>query len=395
MKEAFFPGRDSWLEWRARGVGATDAALLAAARGLVEPAPWMEREAEQVLFWEKLGMGKAASMNAAMRRGLEMEEAVRAAVEADLGFIAPVYGEHEDRPWMRASFDGMTIDGEIVEIKAPNRRVVELARAGEVVGYYQPQLAHQAMVAWGDPAAWAGDERAHFCVWDNQTQEVIRVTWPSERLRGLAAAMLPILEEFWGRVERRIAPVGGAQWAGLATCLAEAKSEAALAEAAKERLRAAVADGYQPELFAIRHQKPRATRRVDWEAVVTDLGVDEAALEPFRRPKTWVVAGGVKDLPDVTAWTPELAEKEAIAAVTAEARLDELAAQAKELAQSLGRTLVGPWGLRVYERVGSIDYKAAAEQLGWPQEVIDTHTSETVTQATVALITKKKKLVEA
>lgn len=394
MKEVVFPDRAAWLEWRAQGVGATDAAQLAAARGLVEPAAWMEREAEQVLFWDKLGMGKPTPMNAAMRRGLEMEESIREAVEAELGFIAPVCGEREDRPWMRASFDGLTLDGELVEIKVPNRHVVELARAGEVVGYYQPQLAHQAMVAWGDPGNWTGKERLHFCVWDNQAQDVVRVTWPSERLRGLAAAMLPILEEFWGRVERRIAPVGGAQWAGLATRLAKAKSEVALAEAAKERLRGAVADGYQPELFAIRHQKPRATRRVDWEAVIADLGVDEAALEPFRRPKTWVVAGGVKDLPDVTAWTPDLAEKEAIAAATAEARLDELAAQAKDLAQSLGCTLVGPWGLRVYERVGSIDYKAAAEQLGWPQEVIDTHTSETVTQATVALIAKKKKLVE-
>jgi putative phage-type endonuclease len=390
MKELSFSFSDraAWLEWRAQGVGATDAAQLAAARGLVEPAPWMEREAEQILFWDKLGMGKSTSMNAAMRRGLELEESIREAVEAELGFIAPVCGEREDRQWMRASFDGLTLDGEIVEIKVPNRHVVELARAGDVVGYYQPQLAHQAMVAWGDPSAWTGDERLHFCVWDDQAQEVVRVTWASERLRPLAAAMLPILEEFWSHVERRIAPVGGEQWVDLAVSLAEARSAVALAEAAKERLRCAVAEGYQPKAFAVRHQKPRTIRRVDWEAVIGELGVDEAALEPYRRPSTWVVAGGVKELPDVTDWPPELAEKEAIAATAAEARLDELAAQAKAVAQSLGRTLVGPWGLRVYERAGRIDHKAAAEQLGWPQEVLDAHTTESVTQATVALINR-------
>jgi len=391
MKELSFSFSDraAWLEWRGQGVGATDAAQLAAARGLVEPAAWMEREAEQVLFWDKLGMGKSITMNAAMRRGVELEESIRSALEADLGFIAPVCGEREDRPWMRASFDGLTIDGDIVEIKVPNQKVVELARAGEVVGYYQPQLAHQAMVAWGDPQAWSGNERIHFCVWDDQVQEVVMVTWPSDRLRPLAAAMLPILDEFWDRVQRRIAPVGGAQWTGLATCLAEAKSEAALAEAAKERLRRAVAEeGYQPKAFAVRHQKPRTIRRVDWEAVIGDLGVDESALEPYRRPSTWVVAGGIKPLPDVTGWSPELAEREAAAATAAEARLDELAAQAKALAQSLGRTLVGPWGLCVYERAGAIDYKAAAEQLGWPQEVLDAHTTESVTQATVALINR-------
>jgi putative phage-type endonuclease len=395
MKEVLFSDRAAWLEWRAQGVGATDAAQLAAARGLVQPAAWMEREAEQALFWDKLGMGKATPMNAAMRRGVELEESIRQAVEADLGFIAPVCGEREDRPWMRASFDGITLDGEIVEIKVPNRHVVELARAGEVVGYYQPQLAHQAMVAWGDPHAWTGNERVHFCVWDSQVQEVVRLTWVSERLRPLAAAMLPVLEEFWGRVERRIAPVGGAQWTGLAACLAEAKSEAALAEAAKERLRRAVAEGYQPQVFAIRHQKPRATKRVDWEAVIGDLGVDESALEAYRRPSAWVVAGGIKPLPDVTDWTPELAEQEAIAALAAEARLEDLAAQAKALAQSLGRALVGPWGLRVYERSGAIDYKSAADQLGWPQEVIDAHTDERLSEASVALVAKKKKLATA
>jgi len=304
MKEISFNNQADWLEWRSQGIGATDAAQLAAARGLVEPAPWMEREAEQVLFWDKLGMGKSVSMNAAMRRGLEMEEAIRSAVEAELGFVAPVCGEREDRPWMRASLDGLTLDGEIVEIKVPSRHVVELARAGEVVGYYQPQLAHQAMVVWGDPDAWTGNERIHFCVWDDQAQGVVRVTWPSERLRALAAAMLPLLEEFWRHVERRIAPVGGGQWVSLATLLAEAKSTVALGEAAKERLRAAVAEGYQPRAFVVRHQKPRTIKRVDWQAVIGELGVDEAVLEPFRRPSAWVVSGGVNNLPDCTSWPP-------------------------------------------------------------------------------------------
>jgi len=390
MKEIFFSDRNRWLTWRNQGIGATDAAQLAAARGLVEPAAWMEREAEQTLFWEKIGLGKPPSVNAAMQRGLELEETIRAAIETELGFIAPVCGEREDRPWMRASFDGLTLDGEIVEIKVPNRHVVELARMGEVVGYYQPQLAHQAMVAWGDPDRWSGNERIHFCVWDDQAQEVVRVTWTSDRLRDLATALLPILEDFWGHVMRRVCPLGGKPWAELALDLAQAKRSFALAEAAKERLRAAVVEGYRPKAFTVR-QKPRTVRRVDWQAVITEIGVEEAALEPFRRPSVWVVSGGVvNDLPDVANWPPEMAEQEAISAMAAEARLDELSAKAKAMAQALGRTLIGPWGLRVYERAGPIDYKTAAEQLGWPQEIIEAHTSATVTQETVALIAKNK-----
>lgn len=390
-RERTFEGRQQWLAWRQGGIGSSDATILAATAGLVEPPKWVSPHDDQALYWDKLGRGKPKADTAAMRRGRDLEEDVRAMVERELGFIAPANLEREDAPFLRASFDGLTLDEAIVEIKVPNRTVIEMAAGGEVVGYYAAQLAHQFMVLHGHPEGWAGDELAHFVVYDHEQQRLHRVEVRSERLRGLALDLWKVEEAFWRHVQQREPLKGGKAWAQLAEAIVEVKRREQLAEQLRKRLRWFVEGGYEPQAFSVRHTKPSVRKRIDWAAVMAEARVDEARLAAFRSPPSWAVSLPPLPEPAEEAWLDaDEVERELLALDGLEDELEPLLLQARGMAADLKTTLVGPDGLTVAQRQGRVRYEEAAKALGLPQSLIDAHTSMTATEGGITLVRKKQ-----
>ena len=147
-------GSQPWLDWRLGGVGSSDAMVIAAAHGMVEKKPWMR--SMDALFDEKMSGVSKVVENARMRRGTEGEPFARAAFEKKSKIIVqPLCAEMDARTEVRASFDGITFDGnETIEIKCPHESVHAEAKAGRIIGYYVPQVVHQGLVAWGEPDAW-------------------------------------------------------------------------------------------------------------------------------------------------------------------------------------------------------------------------------------------------
>lgn len=131
---------EEWLLFRKDHIGASDAPIIMGV------SPW---KTPFQLWEEKLALGKPQAMNAAMKRGHDLEPLARETYIFETGVIVePVVARSSEYPWMAASFDGLSLDRKrIVEIKCPNAKDHELAKNGQVPAYYYPQLQHQMVVA--------------------------------------------------------------------------------------------------------------------------------------------------------------------------------------------------------------------------------------------------------
>lgn len=244
MKLVTFPASQSgspdtpeWHAWRAKGIGGSEAGAIAADAGLIDnPAAWMP--SLHRLWLLKTGQAQAKPMNLVMQRGRDGEKAARIAFEERTGIMmSPVFGEMDDHPVVRASLDGMSLGGdEILEVKCPALAVHEMAKAGEVVEYYLPQLAHQGMVAWGHPGGWTHDQRFFFATYLPPTADLAIVEMRAPQLAALAFRLLGAELHFWGLVEARTAPAGG-EWVDLARRFILAERELAAAQQCREDLR--------------------------------------------------------------------------------------------------------------------------------------------------------------
>lgn len=207
------PNTDEWHAWRQAGIGGSDAGIIAAEAGLLADKPaWMK--SVNHLFLIKTGQKEQEdiSNNYAVRRGTENEEPARRLFEAQTGILlSPCFGEMESNPFVRASFDGLTFERDVLaEIKVPSQKVHELAKFGRVVEYYKPQLAHQALVAWGHPEGWT-DETTFFISYVPETGELAVVEKPAKDYRALAEKLLDAEARFWASVEQVVPPCGN-EW---------------------------------------------------------------------------------------------------------------------------------------------------------------------------------------
>lgn len=133
-------GSREWLQWRKGGIGGSDAA---AVLGL---SPFKSR---QQLLLELTGQVQAEEANYAMRRGTRLEPVARREYEERIGRTMPaICGQHDELEWMRASFDGLSLCGEVIlEIKWPNVDAHQAALSGTVPEYYLCQVQHQLYVS--------------------------------------------------------------------------------------------------------------------------------------------------------------------------------------------------------------------------------------------------------
>lgn len=131
--------REEWLQWRRNGIGSSDAASILGEKSAFK-TPYQA--------WESIVFGKEQSDNSAMSRGRELEEPARKEFERLMDIsVLPVNAENISTPWLRASLDGIDMEGKVmVEIKAPGKEDHSLALMQKIPAKYFIQCQHQLAV---------------------------------------------------------------------------------------------------------------------------------------------------------------------------------------------------------------------------------------------------------
>jgi putative phage-type endonuclease len=134
--------RQNTPEWSAYRKGKIGASL---APVIMNVSPW---QTPYQLWEEMLEIRPPKAQNAAMRRGLDLEQRARNLFEIETGIsVSDAVYEHDAVDWLFASFDGLSENGEIaVEIKWTKKEFHDLACNGKVPECYYPQLQHQMNV---------------------------------------------------------------------------------------------------------------------------------------------------------------------------------------------------------------------------------------------------------
>jgi putative phage-type endonuclease len=182
---------EAWREWRRHGIGAS------LAPGVMDVNPWFPRTPYEVFLLLTKRAAPLAPTDA-MRRGLKLEAAARAAFEARTGLVVePSTREHPEYPFLRASLDGITLDGrEIVELKVPGREAFEALRTtGAVPAHYYWQVQQQLAVS--------GVTRCHLWVYSPGEEGLL---FPIDRNLDDIARLVTRAQELWRCVKDDTAP---------------------------------------------------------------------------------------------------------------------------------------------------------------------------------------------
>lgn len=318
MKIVLFEGVESgspdsvaWHAWRAQGLGGSDAAVIAAQAGIMTgERPSWQKSAEQ-LFGLKTGRAEDGFKgNWATERGRQGEPIVRAAYEKATGIlVSPMFGEMDGAPFIRSSFDGLTLDfGVITEIKCMGAKNHKATKEGKIVPYYKPQLAHQALTAWGQPEGWEVDREVHFVsgVPELLTGEspdpeaglaIARVR--AKSVREYAARLFDAETAFWAKVQAGLkagdlAPLAGGAWLDLARVWKDAVAAAKAAAKDKADIEA-VMQSYLAsnnltvgEGGGVRFAQVTRQGAVDYDRLLADKlpGITSEELAAYRKPES-------------------------------------------------------------------------------------------------------------
>lgn len=178
-------GSQEWLEWRHKGVGASDAPTI------MRNNPWKSIEA---LLLEKRGLPKSSKPTEAMKRGIELEpEARKYYVRSTARKVQPACLQSTRYEWLRASVDGITANGDwAVEIKCGKstyRDTLKYAEFKKIPPYYYDQVQHILAVT--------GLEAMDFwCYLPGQTELLVRV----DRNNAYIDRLLHTEYRFWTEV---------------------------------------------------------------------------------------------------------------------------------------------------------------------------------------------------
>ncbi|MBD3768453.1 MAG: YqaJ viral recombinase family protein, partial [Gammaproteobacteria bacterium] len=293
VTESGSPNTEEWHAWRKAGIGASDAISIAAKAGIIKnPPSWANGNK---LLAQKLGVSTPTTLNPYMERGQELESEARRRFEEETGIIVmPTFGEMDDRPYMRASYDGVSFFKAIVEIKCPSDVVHNMAKNGQVVEYYLPQLAHQCMVMHGEPHYWTGEETLFFVSYNPEDAEkdIAIVRMKSAQLRYTAELLIGVEHNFHQKrtyLEKRNYPQLLAQFERHYEGLLETYAEAdATSKSAREYLGGLVEQGYVPQNFSVK-TGTRNAKQLDKEAVLKTLGWEDVPSQ-YRGDSIMVVS---------------------------------------------------------------------------------------------------------
>ncbi len=126
-----------WLEFRKTKIGASDTPAIMGV------SPWTT----PLQLWEKKLCFVENKTTWGMEQGHKNEQYARWLFEESQGKeFPPKVFVSDEYPWLMASVDGISEDGEVLEIKCPGFEDHETARMGRVPDHYMPQLVQQMIV---------------------------------------------------------------------------------------------------------------------------------------------------------------------------------------------------------------------------------------------------------
>ena len=287
-----------WHAWRAAGVTASEAAVI------LGRSPY---KTQWRLWAERTGVAtpEDLSRNPIVQRGIQFEDQARRGFEERHDtLLLPLCAESSEHPVLRASFDGLSDDGEPVELKVPHettyRKVIQDGVESEPYRLSWVQVQAQLYVA-GSTEGW---------LVFHQTPEVsteFRITRDDAFINEV---LVPACLAFWDAIETAKAPPTDpkrdlyvpidektqTKWAGAAgeyrelaakrrdleQVLKDLKGKMAAAE---DVFTALMGDYLLAETKGIRVTRYMQNGTVDYSALLKEMapGVDESTLNRFRR----------------------------------------------------------------------------------------------------------------
>lgn len=177
-------GTSEWLEWRSQGIGASDAPTI------VGENPW---KSTLQLLDDKCGKNNDDSSEA-MIRGSALEPEARKRFEFKSGIrFPPACLQSSKFEWLRASVDGLAVDGSaVVEIKCGESVYRRTSASRKVPDYYYGQLQH--ILAVTDL-----DQINFWCYLPNRPELHLRVARDEKYI----SRMLDMEQQFWERLKLR------------------------------------------------------------------------------------------------------------------------------------------------------------------------------------------------
>jgi len=177
-------GTESWREWRAQGIGASEAPII---MGESRFKTWSQ------LLEEKRGPVRDFGQNAAMAMGTRLEPEARERYIAKTGRkVFPICIQSTRIEWLRASLDGLSPDGQAaVEIKCGRAAYWSAAKTRRVSKDYYGQL-QQIMAVTNLRSL------DYWCCWPGFPAILI----PVERNDNYIDRLLQKGAEFWSAVKR-------------------------------------------------------------------------------------------------------------------------------------------------------------------------------------------------
>ena len=178
-----------WFAWRKGGITASNAGALLGKN------PYCSR----AKLWRLLtGREDPPEMSEAMQHGVDTEDEARAHYAAKTGQgCNPECHQHDVYPILRASLDGMTLDGEVIEIKCPQiRRYRKLEDGANPPEYWEIQIQYQMLCAGADFAT-----LSVYSAWDKESIE-----YNYKRDDDMCAQLIDAAMDMWRCKEEDIKP---------------------------------------------------------------------------------------------------------------------------------------------------------------------------------------------
>ena len=133
-------GSDQWLQWREKGLGGSDVAVILGISPFTTPLQ---------LYKDKLGIEKREYDKYITDKGHYYEGVLRTKFEmTDERDFPPVCMIHKDHSHRRVSLDGWDADTRtVLEIKLVGKDVFKLAKNHQLPEYYMAQMQYQMDIA--------------------------------------------------------------------------------------------------------------------------------------------------------------------------------------------------------------------------------------------------------